>query len=88
MTVWITSRRTATRKATTNFWLNLLAIVVAIVNAFVHSRDAYVEDWPVALGLRVILSNGRRWFCACTWFESTYCYAAGQEAPAIGTPQW
>lgn len=23
------------------FWLNLLAIVAAIVNAFVHSRDAY-----------------------------------------------
>jgi len=23
------------------FWLNLLAIAAAIVNAFVHSRDAY-----------------------------------------------
>lgn len=23
------------------FWLNLLAIVVAVVNAFVHTRDAY-----------------------------------------------
>jgi uncharacterized membrane protein len=24
-----------------DFWLNLLAIVAAIINAFVHSRDAY-----------------------------------------------
>jgi uncharacterized membrane protein len=39
--VWITSRRTATRTDKLDFWLNLLAILVAIVNAFVHSRDAY-----------------------------------------------
>jgi uncharacterized membrane protein len=39
--VWVTSRRTATRTDKLDFWLNLLAIVVAIVNAFVHSRDAY-----------------------------------------------
>jgi uncharacterized membrane protein len=39
--VWITSRRTATRADRLEFWLNLVAIVVAIVNAFVHSRDAY-----------------------------------------------
>jgi uncharacterized membrane protein len=39
--VWITSRRTATRTDKLDFWLNLFAIVVAIVNAFVHSRDAY-----------------------------------------------
>jgi uncharacterized membrane protein len=39
--VWVTSRRTATRTDKLDFWLNLLAIVLAIVNAFVHSRDAY-----------------------------------------------
>ena len=39
--VWVTSRRTATRTDKLDFWLNLFAIVVAIVNAFVHSRDAY-----------------------------------------------
>jgi uncharacterized membrane protein len=39
--VWITSRRTATRTDKLDFWLNLFAIAVAIVNAFVHSRDAY-----------------------------------------------
>jgi uncharacterized membrane protein len=39
--VWITSRRAATRTDKVDFWLNLVAIVVAIDNAFVHSRDAY-----------------------------------------------
>jgi uncharacterized membrane protein len=39
--VWITSRRTVFRGARLDFWLNLVAIVVAIINAFVHSRDAY-----------------------------------------------
>jgi uncharacterized membrane protein len=39
--VWVTSRRTATRTDKLDFWLNLVAIIVAIVNAFVHSRDAY-----------------------------------------------
>jgi uncharacterized membrane protein len=39
--VWITSRRTATRTDKLDFWLNLFAIVLAILNSFVHSRDAY-----------------------------------------------
>lgn len=39
--VWITARRTVTRADQLDFWLNLFAIVAAIVNAFVHSRDAY-----------------------------------------------
>jgi uncharacterized membrane protein len=39
--VWITSRQTAMRVDRVDFWLNLLAIVAAIFNAFVHSRDAY-----------------------------------------------
>jgi uncharacterized membrane protein len=39
--VWITSRAIALRADRIDFWLNLLAIVAAIVNAFVHSRDAY-----------------------------------------------
>ena len=39
--VWITGRRTATRADHLDFWLNLFAIVAAIFNAFVHSRDAY-----------------------------------------------
>jgi uncharacterized membrane protein len=39
--VWITSRRWATATDRLDFWLNLVAIVVAIFNAFVHTRDAY-----------------------------------------------
>ncbi len=39
--VWVTSRQTATRTDKLDFWLNLFAIVTSIINAFVHSRDAY-----------------------------------------------
>jgi len=39
--VWITSRRTTAAAERLDFWLNLIAIVVAVINAFVHSRDAY-----------------------------------------------
>jgi uncharacterized membrane protein len=50
--VWVTSRQTATRTDKLDFWLNLFAIVVAIVNAFVHSRDAYAVV-PTSLMLSV-----------------------------------
>lgn len=39
--VWITARAYTTSADKAGFWLYLVAIVVAIVNAFVHSRDAY-----------------------------------------------
>lgn len=39
--VWITARVYATPTDKAGFWLYLVAIIVAIVNAFVHSRDAY-----------------------------------------------
>jgi uncharacterized membrane protein len=54
MQVWITSRRAATRTDRFDFWLNLIAIAVAIINAFVHSRDAYAV---VPMGV---------WLGACT----------------------
>ncbi|WP_317845658.1 hypothetical protein [Achromobacter xylosoxidans] len=38
--VWIPASRSV-RVEKLDFWLNLVAIVAAIVNAFVHSRDAY-----------------------------------------------
>lgn len=41
--VWVTSRRSAVRAERVDFWLNLLAIIAAIFNAFVHSRDAYAS---------------------------------------------
>jgi uncharacterized membrane protein len=60
--VWITSRRFATPSEKLDFWLNLFAIVAAIVNAFVHSRDAYAVV-PTGLWLSVctvlLLSIGR-----------------------------
>jgi uncharacterized membrane protein len=39
--VWITGRQVALRAEKIDFFLNLLAIIAAIFNAFVHSRDAY-----------------------------------------------
>lgn len=39
--VWISARRTVTGVEKLDFWLNLLGIIAAIFNAFVHSRDAY-----------------------------------------------
>lgn len=39
--VWVTGGRPRPAGAVASFWLNLLAIAAAIVNAFVHSRDAY-----------------------------------------------
>lgn len=50
--VWITSRRLAMTRDKLDFWLNLLAIAAAIVNAFVHSRDAYAVV-PAGLWLSV-----------------------------------
>jgi uncharacterized membrane protein len=52
--VWITGRRFASRTEKLDFWLNLCGICVAIVNAFVHSRDAYAV---VPTGV---------WLSACT----------------------
>lgn len=52
--VWISSRHNARRADELDFWLNLIAVVVAIFNAFVHSRDAYAV---VPAGV---------WLSACT----------------------
>jgi uncharacterized membrane protein len=39
--VWVTGPRPRPFAVTLSFWLNVVAILAAIVNAFVHSRDAY-----------------------------------------------
>ena len=52
--VWGPSRRAALTSDKLDFWLNLLAIAAAIVNSFVHSRDAYAV---VPAGV---------WLSACT----------------------
>jgi uncharacterized membrane protein len=50
--MWIPPRHAVTRIEKVNFWLNLLGIASAIVNAFIHSRDAYA-----IVPLNVILST-------------------------------
>jgi uncharacterized membrane protein len=51
--VWIGSRHIVTSAERMDFWLNLLGIVAAIVNAFVHSRDGYAIE-PLGVVLSVI----------------------------------
>ncbi|HTH62194.1 MAG TPA: DUF2231 domain-containing protein [Paraburkholderia sp.] len=49
--VWGPAHYPVTTLERVNFWLNLFGIVAAIVNAFVHTRDAYAM-----VPLNVILS--------------------------------
>lgn len=51
--VWFGPRGTVTGPERTDFWLNLLGIVAAIVNAFVHTRDGYAMV-PLAVILSVV----------------------------------
>ncbi len=51
--VWVTGERPRPFAVTLSFWLNLVAILAAIVNAFVHSRDAY-GSMPDGLWLSVL----------------------------------
>ena len=57
--VWVTGRGAAPTSDKLDFWLNLLAIAAAIVNSFVHSRDA----------LGVVPAGV--WLSACTVFLLT-----------------
>jgi uncharacterized membrane protein len=56
--VWFTDRRGSTPADRMDFWLNLFAIVAAVFNAFVHSRDAYAVvpagQWLSALTVALI----------------------------------
>lgn len=60
--VWITSRHSALRADKVDFWVNLFAIIAAILNAFVHSRDAYASmpagAWLSAITV-ILLAIGR-----------------------------
>lgn len=51
--VWLSKSRVRSRAQVLNFWLNVVAIVAAIVNAFVHSRDAYAT-MPSGLVLSIV----------------------------------
>lgn len=39
--VWVGHRYAQASPVKIHFWLNLVAIVLAIINAFIHSRDAW-----------------------------------------------
>ena len=51
--VWLNKRRGRMHGEAANFWLNVVGIVAAIVNAFVHSRDAYAA-MPDGLWLSIV----------------------------------
>ena len=51
--VWFRGGRPRAPGEMAGFWLNLLAIVAAVANAFVHSRDAY-GVMPYGLWLSVL----------------------------------
>jgi len=51
--VWFSKRRIRSRGQVINFWLNVVGIVAALVNAFVHSRDAYAVI-PDAVWLSIL----------------------------------
>jgi len=50
---WFGKNRVRSSGLAINFWLNVIAIVAALVNAFVHSRDAYAV-MPDAVWLSVL----------------------------------
>jgi uncharacterized membrane protein len=51
--VWFSKRRVRSGGQVINFWLNVVAIIAALFNAFVHSRDAYAA-MPDGMWLSVI----------------------------------
>jgi len=50
---WFGKRGIRTRNLAINFWLQVVAIVAALFNAFVHSRDAY-GTMPAGVWLSVL----------------------------------
>lgn len=57
--VWFGKHRIRSTGQVVNFWLNVAGIVAALVNAFVHSRDAYaVIPTAVWLSVATVLALG------------------------------
>jgi uncharacterized membrane protein len=52
--VWFYFGKPTNSSVKPHFWLNFLAIILAIINAFVHSRDAYAVV-PHGLMLSVVV---------------------------------
>ncbi|MEE4409167.1 MULTISPECIES: DUF2231 domain-containing protein [unclassified Serratia (in: enterobacteria)] len=54
--VWVGQHYPQSSPVKIHFWLNLLAILLAILNAFIHSRDAYaVVPMGVILSTLVVI---------------------------------
>ena len=51
--VWFGKNWVRVRGEKANFWLNVIAILAALMNAFVHSRDAYAV-MPAAVWLSIV----------------------------------
>jgi uncharacterized membrane protein len=51
--VWLSKRRVRSSGQVLNFWLNVVGIIAALINAFVHSRDAYAVI-PAGVWLSVL----------------------------------
>lgn len=57
--VWFKKDRVRSTGVVVNFWLNVVAIIAALINAFVHSRDAYATMPDGAwLALVTVLAMG------------------------------
>lgn len=57
--VWFVRGRIRSRPRMINFWLNVVGVVAALFNAFVHSRDAYgVVPAAVWLSILTVLAMG------------------------------
>jgi uncharacterized membrane protein len=55
--VWFGPSGAVGRSERIDFWLNLIGIVAAIANAFIHSRDAYgIVPLSVILSIITVLS--------------------------------
>lgn len=52
-TVWFRKSQARSRGQVINFWLNVVAIIAALLNAFVHSRDAYAVI-PAGVWLSIV----------------------------------
>jgi uncharacterized membrane protein len=50
---WFGKNLVRSRGLAINFWLNVIAIVAALINAFVHSRDAYAV-MPTGVWLSIV----------------------------------
>jgi hypothetical protein len=71
----VRQRTGSARGPALNFWLNVVGIVAALINAFVHSRDAYASDarrrMAVRLTVLAMVIGGSSWLVKTSLTRST-----------------